>query len=265
MKLSALACAASLASMAAAKTVFVTRLHYITVDANGDIVGSSVTYEGAATSSTAATEANENVVIVTLNAADSLTYLPTTLQTVAASYSTVSQEVAETSQTSTPTTESTTAANTESSSTDSGIYAEISSSGVDADFAKTILDLHNEKRALHSVGDLSWDTTVYKYAQAYADQYTCGSSLKHSGGQYGENLAVGFTDASSAFNAWYSEGENYDYSTANSFDHFTQIIWKGTTKLGCAYKDCGSGKYYICSYDPAGNIIGYGTENLFAS
>lgn len=270
MKLSAFACAASLASVAMANTVFVTRLHYITVDANGDIVGSAVSIEEASGTGTAN---QDDVVVVTVDGSStSLSYVPTTLLTV--SYSSASLEAAKAAaDTTTPTTSSSkatstsssAAAATSSSSSSSGIYADIASSGVDASFAKEMLDIHNAKRALHSAGELSWDTTVYQYAQAYADKYTCGADLKHSGGKYGENLAVGYADATSAFNAWYGEGDNYDYSTATVLDHFTAIIWKGTTKLGCAYKTCDSGKYIICSYDPAGNIVGYGKENLFAS
>lgn len=262
MKFSSVACTAFLASMALAKTHFVTRMHYITVDAQGHIVGSSEFLEGD-------NATNDNAV-VTLgsSAAATETNAATTPLTVTASYNSVSKVVAGTSQTttpSTPTSTAKTATSSASSSSESGIYAQISSSGADASFAKSILDAHNKKRALHSASDLSWDTTCYKYAQNYAEKYTCGSSLVHSGGPYGENLAEGYSDGVAAFNAWYSEGNNYDYSTANVFDHFTQIIWKSTTKLGCAYKDCGSGWYVICSYDPAGNVVGYGPQNLSSS
>ncbi|KAK6459441.1 CAP domain-containing protein, partial [Scheffersomyces xylosifermentans] len=135
----------------------------------------------------------------------------------------------------------------------------------DASFFQPVLDLHNEKRSDHGVGSLTWNTDVYNYAQAYADKYDCSGNLQHSGGKYGENLAVGFSDGTSAFNAWYAEGNNYDYSTANSFDHFTAIVWKDTTQLGCAYKDCrssGHGYYVICSYNPPGNVIGQGKQNV---
>lgn len=150
-----------------------------------------------------------------------------------------------------------------SSSSSSGDFGNVK----DESFSQNILDAHNSKRALHGVSALSWDQDAYQYAQDYADQYSCSGNLKHSGGKYGENLGVGYKDGSSVVEAWYDEGNNYDYNTASSFDHFTQVIWKGTTKVGCAYKDCSAenwGKYIICSYDPAGNIIGQGKANLKA-
>ncbi|CAK9435573.1 uncharacterized protein LODBEIA_P03000 [Lodderomyces beijingensis] len=135
----------------------------------------------------------------------------------------------------------------------------------DSSFSKAILDAHNAKRALHGVGALSWDQDAYNYAQNYANQYSCSGNLKHSGGKFGENLAVGYPDGPSAVEAWYDEGQTYNYNAANTFDHFTAIVWKSTTKLGCAYKDCRAqnwGLYVICSYDPAGNVIGSSKQNV---
>jgi len=43
--------------------------------------------------------------------------------------------------------------------------------------------------------------------------------------------------------------------------HYTQIIWEGTTKVGCAYADCNKNSYakkmthLVCRYDPPGNLI----------
>lgn len=135
----------------------------------------------------------------------------------------------------------------------------------DNSFASAILNAHNEKRAAHNVAPLTWDDKLYQYAANYAQSYSCSGGLTHSGGPYGENLALGYADGPSAVEAWYDEGANYDYSSATTFDHFTQVIWKSTTKLGCAYKDCSAenwGKYVICSYDPAGNFIGQGKANI---
>lgn len=137
-------------------------------------------------------------------------------------------------------------------------------SGVqDTEFSKQILDAHNKKRARHGAPDLTWDSDAYKYAQDYANQYSCSGNLQHSGGKFGENLAVGFADGPAALDAWYNEagkdGLSYDYGSSTHYNHFTQVVWKATTKVGCAYKDCRAqnwGLYVICSYDPAGNVMG---------
>lgn len=147
------------------------------------------------------------------------------------------------------------------------IYAAIndSSEQIDKTFAKAILDSHNKYRALHGVGDLSWADGPYVYAKNNADNYDCSGILTHTHGQYGENLAAGFANGPAAVKAWYDEGETYDYSTANEYNHFTQVVWKGSTQLGCAYKDCsaqGWGLYIVCEYNPVGNVIGQNSQNV---
>jgi uncharacterized protein YkwD len=161
---------------------------------------------------------------------------------------------------------SSTASSTETLSSGSGdIYAEIGPSGVDEDFAKLILDIHNKYRAAHGAGPLSWDTLAYEYAQNNANSYDCSGVLTHTHGQFGENLACGFKDGPSAVTAWYDEGQTYNYQTANEYNHFTQVVWKGSTKMGCAIKDCSRnnwGHYVVCEYDPPGNVIGRNAQNV---
>lgn len=277
MKFSTLA-VASFASTALAQTFYETRVHYITVDAEGHVVGSTVSTEGieAASSTEAAaafsTVAPTTVVIDFTTSSSAVSSSPVTPSPVTSSTSTSSPATSSPA-TSSPATTSTVAPSTQeaavtASSTFAQAAAETSSSTSSSDdsFASSMLEAHNSKRADHSASLLTWDTTVYNYAQAYADKYVCGAGLVHSGGKYGENLASGYSSGVAAFDAWYSEGDNYDYSTATTFNHFTAIIWKGTSKLGCAYKDCGDdGLYVICSYDTAGNVVGFGKENLSAN
>ena len=64
----------------------------------------------------------------------------------------------------------------------------------------------------------------------------------------------------------YDEESNYNYQTGRSnggqIGHFTQIVWKGTTKLGIAKASATTKKngfyatYVVAHYSPAGNIIG---------
>ncbi|KAG7879809.1 hypothetical protein KL905_001303 [Ogataea polymorpha] len=157
------------------------------------------------------------------------------------------------------TTESSASSTAATSTTSSG-----SSGSSDSDFQEAILKEHNDKRALHGVDALTWDDTLAQYAQNYADQYSCSGVLTHSGGKYGENLALGYSTTGTV-DAWYNEGANYNYgSSCSVYDHFTQVIWKSTTKVGCGYKYCNDywGTYIVCSYDPAGNIVGECASNV---
>lgn len=40
--------------------------------------------------------------------------------------------------------------------------------------------------------------------------------------------------------------------------HYTQMIWRGTRKLGCALADGQNYEYLVCRYFPAGNNFGQG-------
>ncbi|KHC49253.1 hypothetical protein W5O_00741 [Candida albicans Ca6] len=161
---------------------------------------------------------------------------------------------------------STSSSSSSSSSSSGDIYAAISQcDGIDASFASEILDAHNKYRAQHKVGDLSWDVDTYNYAKNNADNYDCSGVLTHTHGKFGENLAAGFKDGASTVAAWVDEPISYS-DASFVYNHFTQVIWKGSTKVGCAYKDCRKsnwGLYVVCEYDPYGNVIGQGSKNVF--
>ncbi|EJS43152.1 pry1p [Saccharomyces arboricola H-6] len=136
-----------------------------------------------------------------------------------------------------------------------------------SDFASNILAEHNKKRALHKdTPALAWSSTLATYAQDYADNYDCSGTLTHSGGEYGENLALGY-DGPAAVDAWYNEISDYDFSNpgfSSNTGHFTQVVWKSSTQVGCGIKTCGGewGDYVICSYNPAGNYEGEYADNV---
>ncbi|GMM36411.1 sterol-binding protein [Saccharomycopsis crataegensis] len=138
-------------------------------------------------------------------------------------------------------------------------------------FQSVMLSEHNVKRALHQgVGSLTWSSTLEAYAQAYADKYSCPSNgaLTHSGGDYGENLASGYSNKGTV-DAWYDEIKQYNYNSpgfSESTGHFTQLIWKASTQLGCAYKNCDNewGTYVVCEYYPMGNIVVTGDTSYWS-
>lgn len=166
-----------------------------------------------------------------------------------------------------PTTPVTTSAPTSTTPTTSTTPASTSTSGGDqpsSGFESDILQAHNDKRALHGVQLLTWDSELAKYAANYAaNSFSCNNvQLIHSNGPYGENLAAGYTGGYSPVNAWYDEISQYDYNNpgfSEATGHFTQLVWKDTSKVGCAKVTCNNEwrQYTICEYtDSRGNVIG---------
>ncbi len=129
------------------------------------------------------------------------------------------------------------------------------------------LDAHNYFRGLHGVPNVTWSETVAADAQAWAD--TCPSG--HSGSKYGENLAYAtyIMSLQDVALMWYKEEPYYDYNNPGfSMDsgHFTQVVWKNTTQIGCGYKTgCVSGWpiVWVCQYDPPGNYLNQFADNVF--
>ncbi|RDY03783.1 hypothetical protein CR513_12589, partial [Mucuna pruriens] len=123
------------------------------------------------------------------------------------------------------------------------------------------LDVHNEARAEIGIPPLSWNKTIAKYAQDYANSRIKDCEMEHSMGPYGENLAEGFGEfkGSDAVKFWLTEKPNYDHKSNTCINdeclHYIQIIWKDTVHLGCARAKCNNGwMFIICNYDPPANF-----------
>jgi len=80
---------------------------------------------------------------------------------------------------------------------------------------------------------------------------------------YGENL---YWSSGLKFNpkavvdSWGSEKDDYHGEVVGKSNavvgHYTQIVWRTTTEVGCAAFQCGSALLVVCNYSPAGNWMG---------
>jgi pathogenesis-related protein 1 len=141
--------------------------------------------------------------------------------------------------------------------------------------ARIYVDAHNTVRAAVQkpadysgnwapVPPVTWSdevaTTAQEWTEHLRDSMDCG--LMHASGTgYGENLAGGTNvDAARAVAMWASEEKNYSYSPEYAFEtntgHYTQIVWRKTTHIGCGRATCGSRAVVACRYSPPGNFIG---------
>ena len=74
-------------------------------------------------------------------------------------------------------------------------------------------------------------------------------------------MAAGYVGGNAPVNAWYNEIKDYDFNNpgySSATGHFTQLVWKATQQVGCAYVTCDNAwrQYTICEYSPRGNIVG---------
>jgi len=138
------------------------------------------------------------------------------------------------------------------------------------------LDTHNSFRAQYGASPLVWNDALATKAQQWASH----CEFKHSNGAlgpYGENLAAGTGsgfDVDAAVKLWTDEASSYDPNNPVP-SHFTQVVWKSTTELGCVLYICnnsnifdlatyGPTRFVVCEYSPPGNVIGEFSQNVQA-
>jgi pathogenesis-related protein 1 len=123
----------------------------------------------------------------------------------------------------------------------------------------------NEARKQVGVRPLKWDVKLTSYARTYARERRGDCLLQHSDGPFGENIFWGSGrrwNPTQAVGAWVDEKKWYNYannscSPGQDCTHYTQIVWRTTTKVGCAIIKCNSGDTFItCNYYPPGNYVG---------
>jgi uncharacterized protein YkwD len=135
--------------------------------------------------------------------------------------------------------------------------------------AERFVAAHNAVRAKHCAAPLTWSPKLAAVAQKWADTLRDkGCAFGHSGGQYGENLAAGtegVLDPEATVKMWYDEIAKYrfpDGGFSMETGHFTQVVWRGTTQVGCGHSQCKGNDIWVCNYDPAGNWDGQYRENV---
>ncbi|HET9638115.1 MAG TPA: CAP domain-containing protein [Allosphingosinicella sp.] len=135
-----------------------------------------------------------------------------------------------------------------------------------------LLALHNRERRATGAAPLAWDPALAAAAASYGPALDRLGKLAHSPpatrlGQ-GENLWMGTSDAYSLeemAGSWAEEKSLFrpgifpTVSRSGNWSdvgHYTQMIWKGTNRIGCALHEGRKWDFLICRYSPPGNVVG---------
>jgi len=150
------------------------------------------------------------------------------------------------------------------------------------EFQKLILSEHNVLREPHGSPKLAWSKKCEEHAQQWVeyllkknkDKKAKDLELEHDDyAGMGENLYLqAVANKLSASEAacrvtknWYSEEPEYDYTNADYNEdtaHFSQVVWKGSWKMGAAYGQIGHVFVVVANYWPAGNVNTWFLENV---
>ena len=142
-------------------------------------------------------------------------------------------------------------------------------------FSEVMLDGHNRERAAVGVAPLQWDPALAAAAQLYARELATTGKWGHSDARtrpgQGENLWMGSRGAFTTERMvadWASEKRLFRAGNSGpvfpavsrsaswaDVGHYTQIVWRMTTKVGCALESSQTSDYLVCRYSPGGNVM----------
>lgn len=134
-----------------------------------------------------------------------------------------------------------------------------------------LLQAHNRERARVDAQPLIWSDELEAEARIWAEELIATGRFAHDPAMHGhgENLWSGwggrvFTPEEMV-GEWIAEKAQYRAGvfpnvsrTGNWVDvgHYTQVVWSGTTHVGCAVASQGDRSVLACRYAPPGNIDG---------
>lgn len=151
---------------------------------------------------------------------------------------------------------------------------------------------HNQHRSNHSAPEAQWDERIAGYASNTAASCKYAHDMKQGDADYGQNIAMwGLSSGAEKLgdvgainmaitDMWYNGelglflpsyyGESSpDMGNFEKWGHFSQLVWKSSTSVGCKAQFCPKGTmndamdtwFMVCNYFPAGNMGGgYGSN-----
>lgn len=135
-----------------------------------------------------------------------------------------------------------------------------------ADPSDELLAAHNAYRSNLGLPPLQWSGRLAANAQSWAEHLAETGEFEHSGP--GQNLAMATSGSESLtqlVDLWGSEQADFtngtfpDISTTGNWmdvGHYSQMVWRATTEVGCGFAEGNGQDILVCDYDPPGNVMG---------
>lgn len=140
-------------------------------------------------------------------------------------------------------------------------------------FEERVVAAHNRERAALGVPALKWDANLAVGAQEWAEHLAATGKFEHSpnvpnrpregeniwGGTKGAYLPESMVDLWAAEKIHFMGGvfpRNSRSGRVQDVSHYTQLIWKETTHVGCGLAKGAHEEILVCRYRQPGNIIG---------
>ena len=140
-----------------------------------------------------------------------------------------------------------------------------------SEIERRLLAAHNAERARAGTPALRWADSLEAEARVWARTLIDSGRFEHDPAQHGhgENLWTGwggrqFTPED-MIGDWVKEKADYrpgvfpNVSRTGAWSdvgHYTQLVWRDTTHVGCAVETRGDRSVLACRYAPPGNIDG---------
>ena len=139
------------------------------------------------------------------------------------------------------------------------------------DLERRLLEAHNVERARVGAGSLIWSDNLEGEAREWAEDLIASDRFAHDPRPHGhgENLWMGWGDRvfqpEDMVGGWIAERRLYRAGVFPNVSrtgdwvavgHYTQLIWRGTTHVGCAVAARGDRSILACRYSPPGNVDG---------